>query len=129
MSGAGGDRAPRGYLLDENLPARLFHPPAGIPIALPIHHARDLGANPTDSDLWEAARRHHWVIVSKDADFADRAMIATPPPWVVHLRVGNLRLAQFHAFVARIWPRVEALLPAHKLINVYPDRLEAIADY
>lgn len=51
-----------------------------------------------------------------------------PPPWIVHLRLGNLRVAEFRAFLARTWPMVEALLPAHKLINVYLDRLEAVAD-
>ena len=43
------------------------------------------------------------------------------------MRVGNLRLAEFRSFVARVWPQVEALLPAHKLINVYRDRIEAVA--
>ena len=32
----------------------------------------------------------------------------------------------FHAFLARIWPQVESLLPAHKLVNVYADRIEAV---
>lgn len=113
----------KGYLLDENLPARLPMVPP-----LPVHHAREVGSQPTDSTLWDEARRQRWVIVGKDADFAERIMVASPPPWVVHLRVGNLRLAEFHAFIARVWPNVESLLPAHKLINVYPDHLEAIAD-
>jgi hypothetical protein len=45
---------------------------------------------------------------------------------VVHLRIGNLRRADFHSFLARVWPRIEALLPAHKLVNVYLDRIEAV---
>lgn len=113
----------KGYLLDENLPTRL-----PLASAFPVHHARELGPNRTASDLWAEARRQQWAIVSKDADFADRIMIANPPPWIVHLRLGNLRVAEFRAFLARVWPMVEALLPAHKLINVYLDRLEAVAD-
>lgn len=112
----------RGYLLDENLPDRL-----PLPTSQPVFHARDLGASLTDSDLWALARRERWAIVSKDADFAERIVAAGPPPWVIHLRIGNLRLAEFRAFVARVWPRVEALLPAHKLINVYRDRIEAVS--
>jgi hypothetical protein len=26
----------------------------------------------------------------------------------------------------RLWPGIEALLPEHKLVNVYADRLEAV---
>ena len=31
-----------------------------------------------------------------------------------------------NAFPARVWPQIEALLPAHKLVNVYLDRIEAV---
>ena len=44
----------------------------------------------------------------------------------MHLRIGNLRRADFHVFLARVWPQIEALLPAHKLVNVYLDRIEAV---
>jgi predicted nuclease of predicted toxin-antitoxin system len=54
----------KGYLLDENLPVGLTFQPS-----LPVHHARQFGANPTDSELWETARRHQLVIVTKDTDF------------------------------------------------------------
>jgi hypothetical protein len=29
--------------------------------------------------------------------------------------------------LARVWPEVERLLLEHKLVNVYPDHLEAVA--
>ncbi len=58
-----------GYLLDENLPRRLTFTPS-----LPITHATDLAASPTDTLLWEHARTHRLAIVSKDADFSDRIM-------------------------------------------------------
>ncbi|HEX5502483.1 MAG TPA: DUF5615 family PIN-like protein [Thermomicrobiales bacterium] len=109
--------------MDENLPDRLIPP-----TSRPVHHARELGTSLTDSALWAAARREHWAIVSKDADFAARIAATNPPPWVVHLRIGNLRLAEFAAFVVQIWPQVEAMLPAHKLVNVYRDRIEAMSD-
>jgi predicted nuclease of predicted toxin-antitoxin system len=67
------------------------------------------------------------AIITKDADFSGRIILHTPPPWIVHLRFGNLRRKEFHAVLARAWPQIEALLPAHKLVNVYTDRVEAIA--
>jgi len=52
-------------------------------------------------------------------------MVEAAPPWIVHLRFGNLQKNEFHDFLARIWPNIEALLPHNKLINVYLDHIEA----
>ena len=64
--------------------------------------------------------------MSKDADFSDRIITHSPPPRVVHLRFGNLRRNDFHALLARVWPQVEMLFKAHKLVNIHADRLEGI---
>ena len=111
----------KGYLFDENLPVQLRFSPK-----LPIVPVSKAGRNPTDSQIWEFARKHDLVIVSKDADFSDRMIIHSPPPWVVHLRFGNLRKNDFHALLARMWPQIETLLKSHKLVNVYADRIEGI---
>jgi hypothetical protein len=57
----------KGFLFDENLPARLRFSPG-----LPLIHATKVGRSPSDSRIWEYARRHDLAIVSKDADFSDR---------------------------------------------------------
>jgi len=111
----------KGYLFDENLPKRLRFSPK-----LPIVSASKIGKQPTDSQIWEFARKHDLVIVSKDADFSDLIITQSPPPRVVHLRFGNLRRDDFHALLARVWPQIETLLKSHKLVNVYADRLEGI---
>ena len=110
----------KGFLLDENLPTRLTFSPS-----MKTSHARDFGGNPTDSELWELARFQQWVIVTKDADFSERILVSKAPPWIVRLRFGNMRRKEFHRFLAAVWPQIESLLPAHKLICVYPDRIEA----
>lgn len=112
----------KGFLLDENLPTRLTFSPS-----LPVSHARDFGENPTDSELWDLAGQRQWVIVTKDTDFSDRILVSMPPPWIVHLRFGNMRRREFHRFLASVWSQVESLLPAHKLVCVYADRIEAFA--
>jgi predicted nuclease of predicted toxin-antitoxin system len=111
----------KGFLFDENLPRRVAFTPAW-----PVFHASEVGAAASDTALWWHARGRELAIVSKDADFSHRIMTATPPPWVVHLRFGNLRRQEFHALLARLWPAIEKLLPEHKLVNVYADRIEAI---
>lgn len=111
----------KGFLFDENLPTRLRFSPR-----LPIFPTSRIGRNPSDTQIWEYARKHDLVIVSKDADFSDRIITDSPPPRVVHLRFGNLRRNEFHALLARVWPQIETLLKSHKLVNVYADRLEGI---
>jgi predicted nuclease of predicted toxin-antitoxin system len=111
-----------GFLLDENLPARLTFEPS-----LPVSHALDFGVNPTDSELWNHARMKQLVIVTKDLDFSDRILVSDSPPWIVHLRFGNMRRTEFHRFLASVWTQIESLLPANKLICVYADRIEAFA--
>jgi predicted nuclease of predicted toxin-antitoxin system len=112
----------KGFLLDENLPYRLK-----FALPLPVSHSTDLGESPSDSDVWNYARENSLVIVSKDTDFSDRIAATQPPPWVIHLRIGNLRKRDFHTFLENHWARIFGLLPANKLVNVYPDRIEALA--
>lgn len=66
------------------------------------------------------------MIVTRDARFSARILISAPRPWGVHLRPGNMRRRDFHALLARVWPRLEALLPDHKMVAVYEDRIEAV---
>ena len=112
----------KGFVLDENVPVRLAFQPA-LPV---VSSTSVLGKSAEDSDLWDYAEEHSLVIVTKDADFSDRILVGAPPPWIVHLRFGNLRRRDFHRILSRMWPHVEALLPKHKLIAVYADRIEAV---
>jgi predicted nuclease of predicted toxin-antitoxin system len=111
----------KGYLFDGNVPSRLRFSPK-----LPIIPLSNVGRSPSDSKIWEYARKHDLVIVSKDTDFSDRIITSSPPPRVVHLRFGNLRRNEYHALLARRWPQIESLLKTNKLVNVYMDHLEGI---
>jgi predicted nuclease of predicted toxin-antitoxin system len=111
----------KGFLFDENLPL-----PISISPSRPVVPLKNIGARPSDSKIWEYAKDRNLVIVSKDADFSDRMIALQPPPWVVHLRFGNLRRKDFHILLSRVWPQIERLLKSHKLVNVYLDRLEGI---
>jgi len=104
----------KGFLIDENLPDRLR-------LKLP------LPAIPGDEAIWEFARLHELAIITKDADFTERAMLGRPPPWVVHLRIGNLRRKQFEDFLSHNMPKILAYLPRTKLVSVYADRIEAVS--
>lgn len=111
-----------GFLFDSNLPARIQFTPAW-----PVTHARHLGSRHSDTELWDHACKYDLVIVTKDADFSHRIMAQSPPPRVVHLRIGNTRRHEFHELLARVWPRMEHLAQRYKLVNVFRDRIEAVS--
>jgi predicted nuclease of predicted toxin-antitoxin system len=110
-----------GILLDENVPNNVSFKPK-----LSISHATDLGSSCTDTEIWRHAREHKLVIITKDADFSNRIMLSSPPPWIVHIRFGNMKRKDFHTLLQRLWPQIELLLPENKLINVFQDKIEAI---
>lgn len=53
-------------------------------------HVSALGLDAaTDEEIWECAREHRHLIVSKDSDFRQLAFLHGPPPKALWLRVGN----------------------------------------
>ena len=89
-------------------------------------HLFDLNDEWSDSEIWNYAREHSLTIVTKDADFSDRIILNEPPPRVIHIRIGNMRMRDFHALLNRAWPEVCELSKAYKLVRVYQDRVECI---
>lgn len=65
----------KGFLFNENLPKRVQFSPS-----LPVIPVAQIGVSPTDTAVWEFARQHELVIVSKDADFSERIIMRQPPP-------------------------------------------------
>ncbi len=107
-------------LIDENLPASLAD-------VLPqdCSHATELGAQPTDLQLWSHARERNWTILTRDTDFFDRLMLDEPPPKVIWVRLGNIRRKDLENMLLRLWPRITELLETADLIEIHPDSLEA----
>jgi len=89
-------------LFDENLSHYLVGPlGAHFPGST---HVRDVGLQRADDRaIWAYAREHGHVIVSKDEDFAERALLEGPPPKVVWIQLGNCTTEA-----------LEALLRAHR---------------
>ena len=57
-------------------------------------HVRDVGlATATDEAVWNYAREHGFIIVSKDTDFHQRSFLYGHPPKVVWVRLGNCSTA------------------------------------
>jgi predicted nuclease of predicted toxin-antitoxin system len=85
-------------LFDENLSHHLV---GMLEILFPNSlHVRDVGlARADDRAVWAYAMEHDHAIVSKDEDFAERALLEGPPPKVVWIRVGNCTTATVDALL------------------------------
>jgi predicted nuclease of predicted toxin-antitoxin system len=98
-------------LFDNNLSVHLvWHVRDLFPDA---SHVAMLGLDRADDEeIWQFARDHGYVIVTKDADFSDLCLQRGAPPKLVWLRIGNcptadiVQLLRIHAevivdFIAR----------------------------
>jgi predicted nuclease of predicted toxin-antitoxin system len=109
------------FLIDANLP---FH--FGLWNSDEYLHVFKINDEWSDTEIWNYARQHDLVIVTKDTDFSDRIILGDPPPRVIHVRIGNMKIRNFHVLLNKIWPEVCELITTHKLIRVYPDYIECI---
>jgi len=110
------------YLIDANLPRRV-----SIWQSTDFQFVADINDEWTDSEIWSFAKADSLVIVTKDADFSHRIIASQPPPKVVHIRVGNLRLRDFVSFIEANWRAIDLAAKRGKLINVYRDRIEVVS--
>lgn len=110
------------FLIDANLPYRF-----ALWQGEDYIHVFDIGDDLPDDAIWLYAQPRNLTIVSKDADFSDRIMLVEPPPRVIHLRIGNMRMRDLFGFLRRAWPQIIVLSSNHKLVIVHETMIECIA--
>ena len=54
-------------------------------------------------------------------------MLDEPPPKVIHLRIGNMRLRDLFVFLQRVWPQLSEFSATHKLVVVHETPIEGVA--
>jgi ribosome-binding factor A len=47
-----------------------------------------------------------------------------PPPKVIHIKFGNMKIKEFHKTINKIYNSVMEISKDYKLVNVYIDRIE-----
>lgn len=77
------------WLLDENLSHRIAPLLAAHVIVTSCDRAGLLSAN--DRAIWKYAAANDMLLVTKDDDFRQLAIVQGPPPKVIWLNVGNAR--------------------------------------
>ncbi len=95
-------------LLDENLSDRIIQ---RITDLYPDStHVKTVGLTNTDDVvIWEYAKEHDFVIVSKDSDFHQRSLVYGHPPKFIYLRIGNS--------------------PTSKMVQILRDNFEVISQF
>ena len=80
-------------LFDENLSPRLVTALSDLfPESAHVDRL-GLGSEP-DPVIWEYAKTHGYILVSKDSDFHERSLLYGHPPKVVWIRRGNCSVRQ-----------------------------------
>jgi predicted nuclease of predicted toxin-antitoxin system len=109
------------FLIDVNLP-RYF----ALWASDAYLHVVNINDEMKDSEIWQFAKERHLTIVSKDADFSELALLNDPPPRVIHIKFGNMKMRDFHQALTKIWPEVCKLSESYRLLRVYPDKIEGV---
>jgi len=109
------------FLVDVNLP---FH--ISVWNDTKFQHVKGLNESWKDSEIWLYAKKHDLIIITKDADFSALFLSNGAPPKIIHIRIGNLRMSDFHSFISKFWPEIEIAINDVNLLNVYLDRIEGI---
>jgi predicted nuclease of predicted toxin-antitoxin system len=88
-------------------------------------HQKDINDEWADEQIWKFATEHHLTIITKDSDFSNKILLHTPPPKVMHIRFGNMKMKDFHEHMVKLWEDALILNQNFKLVNVFKDRIEA----
>lgn len=75
-------------LFDQNISPRLVEQLADI--YPESNHVYLIGmGDANDNEIWEYAKQHNYMIVTKDADFSELGVVKGFPPKVIWIRRGN----------------------------------------
>ena len=115
------------FLVDANLPPRLCDW-----LRQHNHHATHLhdlqSLRMPDKAVWKLAASRQEIIVSKDMDFREHALIFGKPPQVLLIALGNCSNEELMVILDASWPRIESELSSGmRAVTLRHGRLEVLA--
>lgn len=90
-------------------------------------HMRDINDEWSDEQIWNYAKDNNLTIITKDSDFSNKIIFHSPPPKVIHVRFGNVKMKEFFSIIAKHWQTVLTLNQDYKLVNIFKDKVEGIS--
>jgi predicted nuclease of predicted toxin-antitoxin system len=71
-------------------------------------HVKDIGMDTaTDSEIWNYAKSHQLIIVSKDTDFHQKSFLYGQPPKVIWIEEGNSTTSEISDLLIRSSKEIE----------------------
>jgi predicted nuclease of predicted toxin-antitoxin system len=89
-------------------------------------HQSKLNSFAKDENIWNYAKENNLTIITKDADFSNRMLLNIPPPKIIHIKVGNMKIKDFFNFISNHWDEILNENKNNKLVSVFYDRIESI---
>ena len=95
-------------LFDQNISPRLLDRLADIyPESV---HVSTLGlGKATDSEIWQYAHDHDYMIVTKDADFSELGIVKGFPPKIIWIRRGNCSTQEIELILRENYDSITSL--------------------
>lgn len=109
------------YLIDVNLPYYF-----SLWKGEEFIHQKDINDEWTDRQIWNYAKENNLTIITKDSDFSHRIIVSDPPPRVIHIKFGNMKMSEFFNSLNKCWNAAAELSQKCKLVNVFKDNVEGI---
>lgn len=109
------------YLIDVNLPYYF-----SLWNSEEFTHQKDINDQSSDEEIWQYAKNNNLTIITKDVDFSNKILLNEPPPKVIHIRFGNMKMNEFFGTMNKLWKDILEINHTHKLVNVFVDRVEGI---
>jgi len=109
------------FLIDVNLPFNL-----SIWNSQEFIHQKNINDEWKDSQIWQYAMDNNLTIITKDMDFSNKILFHNPPPKVIHIRYGNMKMKPFYDNISVVWEQIIEMNSSHKLVNVFADRIEGL---
>jgi predicted nuclease of predicted toxin-antitoxin system len=80
------------YLIDVNLPYYF-----SLWNSEPFIHQKDINDQSSGEEIWQYAENNNLTIITKDVNFSNKILLHEPPPKVIHIRFGNMKMNEFYA--------------------------------
>jgi predicted nuclease of predicted toxin-antitoxin system len=94
-------------LFDQNLSYKLA--PCLADLFPDSPHVRDVDLQEADDlTVWESAKQHGFMIVSKDSDFHQRSFVFGFPPKVIWVQLGNCTTADIEQAIRKEFEAIKA---------------------
>ena len=98
-------QTPPKLLLDENISHRLLAKLADI-YPDSVHSHLVIGSEAKDMTIWNYAKSHDFMILSKDEDFYNMSKLYGHPPKLIWLKSGNTSISYIETLLRRYYDAI-----------------------